>query len=109
MSRKNYNKMYDPEAVEHFDEVVEEVAEMIEPVVVEPEPEPEPVVAVGKIECKNKLNLRAEPYADANVVKELNKGAEVMVYVDESTADFYKVCTESGLEGYCMKKFVVLQ
>lgn len=108
MARKiNYNKMFEePVQVEHFDDIVEEVTEMLD---FAPEPEPRPVTAVGVVDCKNKLNLRVEPDANANIIKILDKGAEVLIYTEESTADFYKVCTESGLEGYCMKKFVVLQ
>ena len=107
MSNKvNYNKMFEePAVVEHVDDVVEEIAEMIEP-----ETEVEEVVndntEIGVVDCKCKLNIRVAPYADADVVKEIAKGAEVMVYLDESTDDFYKVCTESGVEGFCMKKFI---
>lgn len=88
-------------------EVVEEITEESE-VVEEITEEPEEYM-IGNINCKNKLNLRAEPAADADVLKELNKGVEVMIYPEESTSDFYKVCTESGIEGYCMKKFVKIQ
>ena len=28
---------------------------------------------------------------------------------DESTEDFYKICTESGINGYCLKKFIEIQ
>lgn len=114
MAKKNYNKMYDQEAVEHFEEVVEEITEMIEPEVVEvvPEPEPEPVdVQLGKVSGCAQLNVRTEPSLDAGLATDrpLKRDTEVMVYPDESTEDFYSICTESGVTGFCLKKFITIQ
>ena len=54
-----------------------------------------------------KLNVREEPVTDAaNILGTLNKGAEVLIDEVESTEDFYKVCTEKGLGGFCMKQFI---
>lgn len=115
MSNTNYNKMFDNETteevvetveqVEHFDEVVEEVAEMTE---VEPEPEN---IQLGKVVGCAQLNVRTEPslFADLATDRPLKRNAEMMVYPDESTDEFYKICTESGVEGFCMKKFIEIQ
>lgn len=64
---------------------------------------------VGKVTGCDKLNVRVAPNAAATVAKTIKKGTEVMVVVNESTDDFYKICTESGLEGFCMKQFVAIQ
>lgn len=56
-------------------------------------------------ECA-KLNVRKEPSTEADVVTTLLLGTEVMVDIFESTDEFYKVTTEAGVEGYCMKKFI---
>ena len=107
MSRKNvnYNKMFEePAQVEHFDDIVEEVAEMAE-IAPEPELEPEEYL-LGKVVKCDKLRVRKEPDTNAPVAKEIVKGTEVMIDPEKSTDDFYSVVTESGVEGFCMKKFI---
>lgn len=62
------------------------------------------------VECF-KLNVRSTPVIDAtnsNVVEIIECLDRVMVCLDASTDDFYKVRTESGLEGFCLKKHIVL-
>lgn len=56
-----------------------------------------------------KLNVREEPQPDAEVVCAIDCTTEVMVYEQESTDAFYKICLASGIEGFCMKKFINLQ
>ena len=82
-----------------------------EPVFVSPMPEVDPVVEpeirkFGKIIGCKKLNIRKLPSRDAEIVSELIEGSEVMIDEKESTALFYKICTEHGIEGYCMKNFI---
>ena len=82
-----------------------------EPVFVSPMPEVEPVVEpenrkFGKVNNCKKLNIRKLPSRDAEIVSELIEGSEVMIDEKESTALFYKICTEHGIEGFCMKQFI---
>lgn len=63
---------------------------------------PKPGVVVDCL----KLNVREAPNANADVVCVINASTKFVVDEAESTDDFYAVCTESGAEGYCMKKFV---
>ena len=94
--------------------VEEKVDEPIEGQIVIPEVEPivpEPVVEsenrkFGKVNNCKKLNIRKLPSRDAEIVSELIEGSEVMIDEKESTALFYKICTEHGIEGYCMKDFI---
>ena len=86
----NYNKMFEENAV------VENVET------------PEKVTRIGTVVNCDRLRVRQEPTIDAPVVKEITKGAEVMVDFETSTDDFYSVVTESGSEGFCMKKFVTV-
>jgi hypothetical protein len=124
MGKKNYNKMFKPEpepVVETpvLDEVVEEVIEeAVEQVEVEAEVEPEPEpelnpenVQLGKVVDCAQLNVRTEPSLSAELATDrpLKRNAELMIYPDESTDDFYKICTESGINGYCLKKFIEIQ
>ena len=104
----------DPE-LEVEEAVEEKVEEPIEGQIVipevEPEPDPEPSVEpenqkFGKVSNCKKLNIRKLPSRDAEIVSELIEGSEVMIDEKESTALFYKICTEHGIEGYCMKQFI---
>ena len=106
----------DPE-LEVEDTVEEKVDEPIEGQIVIPEVEPEPVSdpepsvepenrKFGKVSNCKKLNIRKLPSRDAEIISELVEGSEVMIDEKESTALFYKICTEHGIEGYCMKNFI---
>ena len=101
--------------LENEEAVEEKVEEPIEGQIVipevEPDPEPEPSVEpenrkFGKVSNCKKLNIRRLPSRDAEIVSELIEGSEVMIDEKESTALFYKICTEHGIEGYCMKNFI---
>ena len=104
----------DPE-FEVEEENKEKVEESIEGQIVipevEPEPDPEPSIEpenrkFGKISNCKKLNVRKLPSRDAGIVSELVEGSEVMIDEKESTALFYKIYTEPGIEGFCMKQFI---
>ena len=93
---------------------VDETAEPVEPVVTEETVETEESVKTmmsGIVVNCEKLNLRKSPLKDsdgANVITTLLAGAAVVVNESDSTTNFYKVTTENGLEGYCMKQFIKL-
>lgn len=131
MSHKNYtrySKINEEESVVNNDSIVEseesavveqpvevkpevEVSEEIEPIVestVEPEPSDEPAepTKIGKVFGCKKLNVRDLPSKASNIVTEIFEGVELMIDENGSTALFYKVCTEHGIEGYCMKEFI---
>lgn len=129
MSNKHYTQyskfsgeepmMVNNPELEVEDTVEEKVDEPIEGQIVIPEVEPivtepvipEPVVKpenrkFGKVSNCKKLNIRKFPSRDAEIISELIEGSEVMIDEKESTALFYKICTEHGIEGYCMKDFI---
>ena len=108
----------DPE-LEVEDTVEEKVDEPIEGQIVIPEVEPELVSdpdpsveqenrKFGKVNNCKKLNIRKLPSRDAEIVSELVEGSEVMIDEKESTALFYKICTEHGIDGYCMKDYITV-
>ena len=74
-----------------------------------PEEPESPELLLGIVKGCTKLNVRAEPNGDADVLTTLSVSSEVMIDETESTEDFYKVCTASGMEGYCMKRFITIQ
>ena len=86
--------------------MVTEVEEFVD-IIDEPELELDEYL-IGKVAGCGKLNVRTEPNSTAEVAKTIKVGTEVMVDVNESTNDFYKICTESGLEGFCMKQFIAI-
>jgi len=64
----------------------------------------EPVV--GVVTGCAKLNVRENPSMEASVVCVLRSEAEVEVDVTKDYGEWYHVCTATGLEGFCMKKFI---
>ena len=125
MSNQNYNKMYkshQPEAQKVTDQEVETVVEApavesTEPVVevqmaIEGVAEPEviqPVIQYAIVVGCAKLNVREEPSPRAEVVGVIDASNEVVVYDSESFGNYYKVCTASGVEGYCVKDYLELK
>ena len=134
MSHKNYTRYSNmngkgPTAVNHTmingesDPVIDEnesavieqpiegqtVIPEVEPIV-EPEPTIEPEIRkIGAVYGCKRLNIRELPSTTATIVSEISEGNEVMIDEKQSNALFYKVCTEHGIEGYCMKKFIVVK
>lgn len=53
-----------------------------------------------------KLNVRKSPAADATILAEIPVGTNVQIIDKESTKDFHHVCTATGIDGFCMKKFI---
>lgn len=114
MSKKNksYNRM--------FDETVAAPVEPrdlnpIEPVVTEPTPMPEPAIeetvkfATGVVVDCNSLNVRAYPDRKAEVVSIIMADTEVQVNVTDSYDEWYHVFTATGLDGFCMKKYITVK
>lgn len=100
------------EPVETVTEDIQEVEVMQEPMVEEPMVE-EPVVeesepVIGVVTDCVKLNVREFPNTTAPILGIITAATELAIIEEESTADFYKICTSAGLEGYCMKKFVTI-
>lgn len=57
--------------------------------------------------CAN-LRIRKEPDDKAEVLGTIPVHTEVMIDEAESIGEFYKVYTDSGLEGFCMKQFIMV-
>ena len=113
-------KPYDPELMnvktEKPNRGLRATASVVEEAAVEPVDQPveeasKKETKVGIVANCEKLNLRRSPLKDsdgANIITELLSGVAVVIDEDESTPNFYKVTTETGLEGYCMKQFIEL-
>lgn len=98
-----------PEVVDVAPVVVSEpevVAPVVNEVVAPTIPEVETPKNLGKVIDCVKLNVREEPSAKSSIVFEIPVGSTVFIDETCSTDEFYKICTEHGVEGYCMKKFI---
>ena len=94
-----------------------------EPVIVEPEidkscaacqinfdepPEDTVPVSAGKVHNCQMLNVREKPNRTSKVLEIISNGSSVDVFITESTNDWYKVGTNEGVIGYCMKEYIKL-
>lgn len=90
--------------------------------------EDEPVVVTGPIEIKPvqetvdtvilpktvtgvvancaRLNIRVAPNSLADVVCVLEVNSEFEINMSKSTDEWFSICMATGVEGYCMRKFV---
>lgn len=107
MSNRNYTnyskpakKAPQPEVPLEVNKAIEEI-ETIAPIA----PEPKKTVRGVVVGCFN-LNVRTGPRKDFDVICEIPSESEVEIDESESFEDFYKICTASGVEGFCMKKFI---
>lgn len=110
---KRFKKLEDSEIfndgiIEAQNEAIENgLVEAIEEVVNEPEVVKE--LAKGIVIDCEKLNVREKPNKDSKVLYILDKSSEVKVDKEAPTApDFVKVITVTGLEGYCMSKYILV-
>lgn len=88
--------------------------EIPEPVTVtkEVETSANPVQVRGVVTDCIKLNVRSTPENDpsnVNVLGTIECLTGVLIDEAASTDDFYKVQTESGLEGFCIKKYIAIE
>lgn len=72
------------------------------------EPTEESFVKGEVVDCYS-LNLRSGPSKDCDILCGLPRGTEVHINKTESSDDFYKVCTATGIEGFCVKAFIRIE
>ena len=65
-----------------------------------------PKTSTGVVVNCAKLNVRANPTTNAEVLCVLNVDSYVEVNLEKSTKEWFKVCTANGVDGYCMRKFI---
>lgn len=127
MSKRNYSqysKKNDEVIVEPVVETETEMEITTTPATVEPTPEVDTAVVTEKVEKKSKkskpqpvnvtgtvvncakLNVRVKADVASNVVCILDAASEIEINVAKSTKDWVSVCTATGIEGYCMRKFI---
>lgn len=88
---------FDPE------QLVEAVGEAIAADMTPPPAPMNGVVTAGK------LNIRKLPSPNGEVVAQVAQNTTLQIDTEASTAEWYKVYTPAGIDGYCMKKFVTIK
>lgn len=100
MSRRNYyTTEIDSEDNIEVTDVTEEIEESISDV----------NTITGIVSDCKKLRVRNAPGLDSDVICEIEVDSKVEIDESESTEDFYKICTETGIDGYCMKRFIKVE
>lgn len=106
-SNQNNRKFNHQAMVEKNEETVQAIADEIIDEIVNPVEEE---IVNGFVSGCKRLNVRGKASIDAAILCVINKNAEVLVHRTETeSSDFYKVRTASGIEGYCMKKFISIK
>lgn len=92
------------ETSESIDELTSELEDDVE--VIEPVKEE---TKIGVVDNCERLNVRSEPNPQAEIVCAINKATEVVIDEVKSTNEFYNICLSSGIEGFCMKRYITIQ
>lgn len=99
---KSYDKKEIIEPVDVDEEDVISVEELLEA----SEEQVKASTVLGVVTECVKLRVRSTPEVADNVICEILLASEVLVDLDESTEEYYKVTTEFGVKGYCMKQYI---
>lgn len=84
---------------------------VLEPVAKETVPEKEPEAKkeiAGIVTNCVRLNVRKEPDFDADILCTIDVSTNLIIDEEESTDEFYKICTSAGIEGYCVKTYITI-
>ena len=120
MSDKKHYMQYDDSdkmLLNTSDEIVEEIEEVndsvedaieIDDLVSADEIVEETESLIGVVSGCTKLNVRKEPNITSEPVCIVPEKSVLLIDQDLSTDEWYKVYTEAGMEGFCMKKYVTV-
>ena len=102
----NYSKI--SQQAKNEETVVEDVVNKpdVEEIVITNQPVKLVQEVPGEVVNCDKLNVRKEANKESDPVCVINKNEEVTITIEDSTEDFYKIITATGIEGYCMKQFI---
>lgn len=64
---------------------------------------------IGVVTDCLKLNIREKPTKDSRVVTVVTCLDELGIDMGDSNDDWYAVCTATGIEGFCMKKYIAVR
>ena len=61
---------------------------------------------IGTVIGCEKLRVRPTSNTDQEEIALIDEGSIVKISLEDSTEDFYKIRTDDGIEGYCMRSFI---
>lgn len=61
---------------------------------------------IGTVVNCSSLNVRSEPNKEASILCTIPCGAKVLLTKRQAVKGFYAVCTEAGMEGYCVWSYI---
>lgn len=61
---------------------------------------------IGTVMDCSSLNIRAKSNVNSEIIATVKAGTKLLINEDESVSDWYKVYTKTGIEGFCMKRYV---
>lgn len=64
---------------------------------------------IGTVMDCSSLNIRSKSSINSEIIVTVKAGTELLINEDESVSEWYKVCTEAGIEGFCMRKYVSVE
>lgn len=62
---------------------------------------------IGVVNCL-RLHIYSKPNLESEIVCKIRYSTEVVIDLDNSTDDFYKIYTAIGAEGFCQKDLVTI-
>lgn len=65
-----------------------------------------PATVTGVVVNCIKLNVRAEPNRDSDIVCVLDAKSEIIIDVNKSVDGWFYVSTAGNVNGYCMRKYI---
>ena len=94
-----------PEVIENS----ESLKKVDEPTTIQNLEPPKPAEPItGIVTNCVRLNIREAPIITAKILSEVNINSKLIIDEPESTEEWLKVYTETGIEGFCMKKFITI-
>lgn len=61
---------------------------------------------IGVVTDCLKLIVREKPDLDSKILCSVKALSEVMIETDDTPSDWCHIYTESGIEGFCLKKYI---
>lgn len=109
-NNKQKNKaIHNEYQVEKAKESVEKIEEVKNDVVAEEIKIPTEISTIGIVDGCDRLFVRKGPSKEFESLCIIDKASSLAIDLKNSTDDFYKVKTSNGVEGYCMKKFIIIK
>lgn len=62
---------------------------------------------IGVVNC-SRLHIYSTPDLESEIICTIHHSTEIVIDLDSSTEDFYKIYTAIGAEGFCQKDLITI-